>query len=508
MPYRPYFAFHDKIRQANPNFKHCDAFYFNAFDPPRTLKPVDALNPATTTVDPKVTSQAPMPSPVQDPGTTKTPSIAGPGGPFLPVPRPHETAAGTDPGASEDPVASGDPGTLDGHTDQHLRSYNFGFSTLGSIESGSESTGSAGSGILGSSASIPGSQGSDYEDSNAGANPQSPGGEDASLTTIQLGQGPNAAPKTNHVGNSGDNQQSASAAASSVNPEHYGQQETSQANGGSKAQPLGVTVTSQVLTISDPSAVPIVPTVVTPGGDGVNVGGISVTSGGLIIETDALYASSSVFTIAGNIVTANPTSFDIAGMPVEVGQPAMTVSGVLVSLGSSGILVVGGSGVTADLPSSLVIIGSKSRTANPTALEVKGSNSSAGGPSASANPTPRSFVPQGPLVIGSTTNALSIPTPALKMTTDGVSAIFGQTGQIAVDGTTLSVGGPGVTVSGAAVSVATDGLVIGTDRISFPNGNGSTTGNAIMFKGDSGKIKPLLTTTWWSLLGILVLAIS
>ena len=154
------FAFPDKVRRVIPDLAYCNAFYFNVFDPPRTLRPVaavdpeisrgpavlisvDALDPPTTTVHPTPTSQPPRPSSVQDPGPTKTPLKMDTGGPILPQPghathvsNPTQTDAGGDSGSGGDPDTGGnrgtasdpgtvgssgageDPRTLDGHSDQ------------------------------------------------------------------------------------------------------------------------------------------------------------------------------------------------------------------------------------------------------------------------------------------------------------------------------------------------------------------------------------------------------
>ena len=611
MPYRPYFAFPEKIRRVIPDFAYCNAFYFNVFDPPRTLRPVDALDPPTTTVHPTPTSQVPKPSSVQDPGPTKTPSNIDPGITILPQPGhathvsdPRQTDPGGDPGGDPgasgnpgpggnadtggDPSAGGDPssggvsgtgensgtggdpGTSNGQGDQPLAvvpagelaapttKYSNtqhpinpvqntpqsdlsdepvhgdpgqgggstgitsqldgisdsdsqgsnpqgsdpqsgdsqggdpqGGNSQGSDAQNGDPQGSNGQGSLNSGstdASDPGSSdpgsgsdssGSGSHGSDPASNPQFSGGEDGSPTTIQLGH---AGPTIIHLGNKGGNQQTTKGAAA-ITPGldaplfHPGQPDQPADPGSdvdSKAQPPVVTIASQVLTISNPSAIPIAGTVLTPGGQGVNVGGTPVTlgpSGNLVIGSSTPHVGGpSVLTIAGNIVTANPNSFSIAGTVVQAGQPAVTVSGIAVSLGSSGKLVVGGN--TRPTPPLAITTNGIAVTFAPNnQVAVDGSTLSVGGPGVTVSGKHVSVGASG-LIIGST--AIAIPTPASAdvascvLTIDGVAVTIASNRQVAVDGSTLSLGGPGVTISGKPVSIGSAALIIGSNTIAIP----------------------------------------
>ena len=598
MPYRPYFAFPEKIRRVIPDFAYCNAFYFNAFNPPRTLKPVDALDPPTTTVHPTPTSQVPRPSSVQDPDPTKTPSKIDPGRPILSQPghathvsEPKQTDVGGGSGASRNPGAdgdgdtggdpsngadpssggvsgtggnsgaNGDPGSSNGHNDQQSavvlgggesatpttkdsntlqpvdpgrntpQSDPFGGSAHGDPGQGggspripgqvngipgsdpqgstlqgsdpqsgdsqgghsqssdaqsddphgSNSQGSVESGSSGSSdpgSSGPGS-GSGSHGSHSTSNPQLSGGKDGSPTTIQLGQESYTGPRTIHLGD----------------------KDGPGSNIDSNTQPPVVTVANQVLTISNPSAVPVAGTVLTPGGQAVNVGGTPVMlgpSGNLVIGSSVPNAvSPTVLTIAGNIVTANPTSFNIAGTVVQAGQPAVTVSGVALSLGSSGNLVIG-SNTRPTPPLAITANGIAATFAPNSQVAVDGSTLSVGGPGVTVSGKHVSVGASG-LIIGSTT--ITIPTPASAdiassvLTTDGVAVTIAPNSQVAVDGSTLSLDGPGITVSGKPVSIGSAGLIIGSNTIAIPTPASPLDGGASSVLTTDGQVITFLPSS-------------
>ena len=152
----------------------------------------------------------------------------------------------------------------------------------------------------------------------------------------------------------------------------------------------------------------------------------------------------------------------------------MTVSGVAVSLGSSGNLVIGGN--TGSTPPLVITTDGIAATFAPNSqVAVDGNTLSVGGPgmTVSGKHSIESIsVGASGLVIGS--NTIAIPTPASAgmatsvLTTDGVAVTIAPNSQVAVDGSTLSVGGPGVVVSGKPVSVGSAGLIIGTNTIAIP----------------------------------------
>ena len=221
-------------------------------------------------------------------------------------------------------------------------------------------------------------------------------------------------------------------------------------------------------------------------------------SGKLVIGSSPPFvAGPSVLTIANNIVTANPTSFNIAGTVVQAGQPAVTVSGVAVSLGSSGKLFVGGN-VGPTLPLAITTNGITATFAPNSRVDVDGTTLSMGGPGVTMSGKHVSFGPSG-LIIGS--NTIAIPTPASAgiassvLTTDGVAVTIARNGQVAVDGSTLSVGGPGVTVSGKRVSVGSAGLVIGSNTyhtIAIPTPTSPLGGGALSVLTTDGQVITIL----------------
>lgn len=306
----------------------------------------------------------------------------------------------------------------------------------------------------------PGSLGSDPDDLQSGG---------LLRTTVQLGSQPSAKAATIHLGGSEEHhtQGSDSANQDPIAPFVI----APFASTPKSAYPV-VTVAGQKLTIANPSAVSIGSTVITPGGLGVDVEGTSVSlgpSGNLVMgDYSRPHPGSSLLTIAGNTFTANPISFDIVGTPVTAGGSETTVSGVAVRLGSSGNLVLGdGTGAVNTNHPSLFTVGSVTFTANPTAFAVGRTTVTAGGPDMTLANTLISLDPLGSLVVGSSTIALQTPAPAI-LTKDGQTATFQDLSQVAFAGKTLTGGGLGISVSGTPISVGPSGLAIGSNIIPPP----------------------------------------
>ena len=328
-----------------------------------------------------------------------------------------------------------------------------------------------------------------------------------------------------------------------------------------------VTVAGQLLTISDPSAVSIAGTVLTPGGKDVTVAGTPVSlgpSGHLVIGTSSVHKSPMILTIAGHTITPNPTSFEIAGTAVKAGAPAVTVSGTNISLGVSGDLIIGGSASTtsppaavftvgaqrftadgANLiesgqtvtangpaavvggtkvsldssgvlfvgdatttlaglsPSSVFTVGGSTFTANPTKFSIAGATLTAGGPGIMINHTSISLNPSGFLLIGTSTIPLRTPTPAV-MATDGQVFTVEQGGLVAVDGVTLSSGGPGTTIGGIPMRVGSGGFVIGSDTVRLPTVNGSASSPVAPFTDSASEATQLSRWVLWGLFGVVL----
>lgn len=401
-------------------------------------------------------------------------------------------------------------------------------------------------------------------------------GKDLPPTTVQLRPQSDEKPTTILLGTKSDGKETTSGigalifnALGKVDPTEkpQGTSDPKVLNADPVASFPTVTVAGQLWTISDPSAVSIAGTVLTPGGAEATIAGTPVSlapSGNLVVGTGSPHQSPTILTIAGHTVTANPTSFEIAGTPVVAGEPAVTVSGTGISMGLSGDLVIGGSTktpsppaavftvgaqqftangaglvesgntVTAGGPAALIsgvsvslgpsgnlvvgdttttlagltlpsvfTVGGETLTANPTRFSVGGTTLSAGGPGITVNSTPISLGPSGSLLIGTSTVPLPIPTPAI-VTTDGQVFTVEQNGLVAVDGVTLSSGGPGTTISGTPMSVGSGGLLVGSDVVRLPTANGSAPSLVAPFTGSATKSAEWSRLVLWGLLGIMM----
>lgn len=555
MPYRPFFAFPDKVRQKIPIFKYCNAFWFSVFDPPRALAPALALTPDITTVEPKVPSMTPKPTPVHEPGPRQTTTDGDPASFFAPAvhpqPMPHPKDTGIS--SNQDPAIS-KPSPIDQATVvPNANVQKAGQSADSPIKNADPSDAPAEHGVESPTAAQSTPQDEDPD--------QEPGlqGKSSPPTTIQLGPQPNGTPTTIFIGGKIDAEESTSGMGALIFNALGRVDPTAKSDGVSdpeasisdlKASYPTIRAAGQLLTISDPSAVAIAGTVLSPGGAEVTIAGTPISlapSGNLIVGTGPFHPSSTVLTIAGHTVTANPTSFQIAGTPVKAGGPAVTLSGTAISIGLSGDLVIGGSagtisplaavftigtqpftadgaglvgsgttiraggpavlvaGTKVSLGSSgaLVLgsttttlsgvsllptftVGGQTFTANPTGFIVAGVTLSAGGPGITANGTLISLDPSGSLVIGTSTIPLPTPTSAV-ITTDGQVLTVESDGSIAVDGVTLSSGGPGTIINGTAVSLGSGGIVIGSDMIPLPTLKGSASSTLSLFKGAAPK---------------------
>ena len=304
-------------------------------------------------------------------------------------------------------------------------------------------------------------------------------------TTIQLGPQANSPPTTIHIGSTSDSTpvvpeseggpSQGTGAEPGMNPNNPSDPSASIAN-APNASPV-VTVAGNTLTITNPSAVPIAGTVLTPGGAAATVAGtpISLASGGnLIVGNGPSGPSSTVLTVAGHTFTANPTSFEIAGMPVKAGEPGATIAGTVVSLASQGQLIIGatpavaGAAAADSVQPSIFTVGDQTFTANPTALAFAGTTLSAGGSGTIISGTPISLNTQGSVIIGTSTIPLQqTPAPSI-ITTEGQVFTLQNNGAIAVDGITLSNGSPATTINGTPLHLISSNLVIGTNSIPLP----------------------------------------
>lgn len=526
------------------------------FDPPRALTPALVLAPDITTTEPKAPSRTPSPSAIHDAGPRKTATDGDPASsPTLAshpqiVPQPKHTAISpdADPANDKPPTpADKSPTLLDPSAQQPRESADPPTTSPKNLDPD----------LL--AHDDPASQGKALPPTTIQLQPQS----DKKPTTILLDSKSDENETTSGIGALIFN------ALGKIDPTAKPQGTSDPKN--SDADPVAsfptVTVAGQLLTISDPSAVSIADTVLTPGGAEATIAGTPVSlapSGNLVVGTGSPHQSLTILTIAGHIVTANPTSFEIAGTPVKAGEPAVTVSGTGISMGLSGDLVIGGSTTTPSPPAAVFTVGAQHFTANgaglvesgttvtaggpaalisgtnisldpsgvlivgditttppglalpsvftvggetftasPTGFSVDGTTLSAGGQGITVNSTPISLYPSGSLLIGTNTVRLPIPTPAVVTTDDQVLTVE-QNGLVAVDGVTLSSGGPGTTISGTPMSVGSGGLMVGSDTIRLPTANGSAPSPVAPFTGSAPKSAEWSRLVLWVLLGIIM----
>ena len=301
--------------------------------------------------------------------------------------------------------------------------------------------------------------------------------QDPSPTTIQLGPQPGLGPTTINIAASLDPEAINYIAPTPLvepltNPNAQSQAQAQPQDLKPAPGPPIITVAGQTLTITNPSALPIAGTVLTPGGPGITIANtpISLVSGPrLVIGAAAPLPTSRILTIAGQMVVANPTSFEIGGTPVTAGGSTVTVGGTPVSLGTNGNLVIGGNTDGQSPPvANVITVGDQTITANPTGFTIAGSTIAIGGPVVSIQGTPISLGSSGILIIGSITTTLAptTPDPEPFVLTVGNQQITADPSSVVFGGTTLSAGASGVIIDDTLVSLNPSGsLVLGSSTI-------------------------------------------
>ncbi|KAK6398064.1 hypothetical protein LTR65_003144 [Meristemomyces frigidus] len=202
--------------------------------------------------------------------------------------------------------------------------------------------------------------------------------------------------------------------------------------------------------------------------------------------------SDAILTLGSSTITASgvPGQSDaivIDGSTLSAGGPAQTISGQELSVGADGLVL--GSSTTLPLArvtsigpeeevGTLLTLGQTTVTAYQVPGQsgeavVGGSTLSDGGPAAIIEGQTVSEG-SGGLVVGVSTT-VSLPQITSVAAASGVlimlggskvtaTPVPGKTGEVVLDGTTLSVGGPAYTVSGEVVSEASDGLASKSDE--------------------------------------------
>lgn len=283
----------------------------------------------------------------------------------------------------------------------------------------------------------------------------------AAPTTIHLGPQPGSGPSTINIGSKVDANQATPGLGAIINGA-FGRQ----ASIADAALTFPVaTVAGNTLTITDPSAIPIAGTVLTPGGAEVTIYGTPVSlasSGSLVVGSGPPDPSSTILMIAGHTITANPTSFDIAGTPVRAGEPAVSIFGSSISLGPGGDLMIAATTDADVVQPAINTAGDRTLTTNNAGFVIAGSTIAAGSPVITSAGTPISLIPSGILVIGGSTTTLATSGPK-SLFTVGCQTFTANPIAFPIAGATLSAGGPAMLLSGTPVSLDPSGdLVIGS----------------------------------------------
>lgn len=259
-----------------------------------------------------------------------------------------------------------------------------------------------------------------------------------------------------------------------------------------------VTIGSEVMTVSTASAgiilenghttatLPMNGAAVTVGTQLVSAG----SSGQLLVGSSTFMLpstleSAAVFSVGSSTATAvvlpgQSGEVAIDGETLSIGGSAQTINGQIVSAGASGLVLgvsttVAFSQITsAGETDDVLTLGSSKVTATAAAgqsgeVVIGDKTLSAGGLAATINGQLVSEGADGIVLGGSTTVSLpqitSEAQSGIVVTLGGSTMtaipIAGQSGEVAIDGTTLFVGGPAQTFSGGVVSEASGGLVIG-----------------------------------------------
>ena len=525
-----------------PWFTACNAFWFNAFDPPRTLRPVANLDPPVTTEDPKVSSQTPMPSITQDPGPTRTPSTSdSETSAFLqpansqPVSQPKETAdRGQDPAASEDQpkptlaIPGGDPDIISAKINpsvqQPVDPTSASQPKQTAATSNGDPTGDEDPASNGGITNSGGSRGD--EDPASNGNPTGNAGSTGSSHSTGNGGSSSNEGSTDNGGSTGNQDPAGNGDPSTggQDSQHPGSQhsnsEESQAGEmqrttiqlGSHPSNKGTTIhlenngneQHRTKTPDQTTPDPIAPFVIAPFDP--------IANPDHQFNTNTFNEASStlhpVVTVAGQTLTiSDPSAVSIMGAVITPGGAEVDVEGTPVSLGPSGNLVVGNPASSSGR--SILIIAGNTVTANPTSFNIAGTHVTAGGPGITFSGVAVSLGSSGDLVIEGSSKATAA-SPVVFTSDGSVYTVGGATPAVAkptslfavgsvtfeanptafaVGKSTLSAGGPGMTVAKTPISLDPQGvLVVGSTTIPLQSPTPSvltTDGQRFTFESNS-----------------------
>lgn len=492
MPYRPYFAFPDRLRQVS-DFKYCNAFYFSVFDPPHTLGPATAMVPDHTTVDPIPSSVAPKPSP----NAHKPAQVTDPPG-AAPHARPQGPAAGPAATVSADPAektgGAVDPGSANPAPGNNIQPPSVVASDPQSPPEGpAQDPAAIGSDDPQQAANPKADKPttihppavkqdpSNSNDESAAqmsalhqalglASPADPQVQPASDEPAANQPAPNHPASNEPVNRPAVNQPNSNGPVSSpINPDYAAIPDPDRpAAGDPGSQNKGATPTTIQLGPqpgSEPTTIYIGSKTDGNQGDPESGANTNHAPGPGLPITDAAVPFL-VVTAAGHVLTiSDPSAVSIAGTVLIPNGAEATIAGTPMRLAAGGNLVVG-SGPSS--PSSTVLtIAGHTITANPTSFHIAGTPVKAGEPPVTIAGTVVSLGSSGNLVIGATA-AITPVQPAL-FTVAGQVFTANPTA-FAIAGTTISAGGPAISVSGTPVSLGPSGnLVIGDTTKTLAN---------------------------------------
>ena len=231
--------------------------------------------------------------------------------------------------------------------------------------------------------------------------------------------------------------------------------------------------------VPNPTGMLIAGSSVFPGGGAITISNtlVSYDPAGILLVGSSSFSlpPRSVFTVGTHTFTAAPTGFILNGATILPGAAAQWVDSTRVSLGLSGALAIGSS--TVSLPTllstptatSVYTVAGQSFTPNPFAFSIAGTTISAGGPAITVAGTLVSLGQSGALAIDGTTISLQTPSPTISA--DSPFTVAGQTftpdpSAFSIAGTVISAGGSAVTIAGTIISLEPSGtLIIGSSTI-------------------------------------------
>ena len=231
--------------------------------------------------------------------------------------------------------------------------------------------------------------------------------------------------------------------------------------------------------VPNPTGMVIAGSSVFPGGSAITVSNtpISLDPAGFLLVGSSSFSlpPSSIFTVGAHTFTAAPTGFVLNGATISPGAAAKWVDSTRVSLGLSGVLAIGSSTVllptilSTPTATGVYTVAGQSFTPNPSAFSIAGTTISAGGPAVAIAGTIVSLGQSGALAIGGTTISLQTPSPTFPA--GSPFTVAGQTftpnpTAFSIAGTVISVGRSAVTISGTIISLEPSGtLIVGSSTI-------------------------------------------